>query len=304
MPPFLKNIAFAGSRSRATAIFYKSKGQDTAGWDKTTHTQTVKEGKDKLITLAGYDLAGFYVVSSDPSICTIHERVPENAPKLLMERTFVITAIRDGACEIQALYSATNKTVLASAKIVVSNVKMAAKPVFFPGERMKGDCRMGTIFVVGGNGEHYDAAGGSPAAYKDNGGHTSDPTPPRTYVLGAQHHATTGTWPNSAIPFGAALRLGTEPGRVEYQVGGNVWAAVNGPKGVIVKYMKEFARKDGQTRTTESCDKDLAELLFNVDKKTLRVNHWDQNDFGRWAWNMTVNGGISPYYVHTTPMNE
>ena len=130
------------------AVFEKIKGQDTLGWDKTTKTQIVKEGKDTLITLAGYDLVSFYVVSSDPTVCTVHERVPENAPKLLMQRTFVVTAIRDGECEIQALYSATNKRVLAAAKIVVSNVKMPARLVFFPGERTKGDRRMGTIFVM------------------------------------------------------------------------------------------------------------------------------------------------------------
>ena len=204
------------------AVFEKIKGQDLVGYDKATHTQTIKEGKDTLLTLAGYDLATFYVISSNEKICTIHERTPIDAPKPLMQRMFVITGVTDGECEIQALYSEKNRTVLASTKIVVTNVKMNAKLVFFPGERTKGDCRQGTIFVVGGKGEHYDAAGGAPAAYKDNGGHTSDPTPAGVYVLGAQHHATTGTWPNSSIPFGASIRLAGE-GKVEYLLGGDRW---------------------------------------------------------------------------------
>lgn len=287
------------------AVFYKSKGQDATGWDKSTHTQTLKEGKDTMMTLAGYDMTGFYVVSSNPAICTVHERTPADVKPPVSERHFVITAVQDGECEVQALFSEKNKTVLANFKVVVTNVKMAAKLVFFPGERTVGDCTMGTIFVVGGNGEHYDAAGGAPDAYKDNGGHTSDPTPPGIYVLGPQHKATTGTWPNSSIPFGAKLRMGTEPGRVEYLVGGNNWAAVNGPKGIVVKYMKEFALRDKKTRTTEDCDNELAGLLFtDRERKNLRIDYWDQNDFGRWSWNMTLNGKITPYYIHTTPMNE
>lgn len=294
------------------AIFFKAQGQDVQGWDKTSHTQSIQEGKETMISLGGYDLGSFFIVSSDPAICTVHERTPANTPRPIMQRDFLLTAVKDGECELRAMYSDTSKTVLASVKIVVKNQKMAAKLVFFPGERRVGDCTMGTIFVVGGNGERYDAAGGSPQWYKDNGGHRSDPTPKGTYVLGAQHKATTGTWPNSSIPFGAALRLGTEVDRVEYLVGGNTWAAVNGPKGIVIRYMKEFAKKDGKTRTTEDCDEELSRVLFlEGDKKlppgqrkTLRINYWDQNDFGRWAWNLTQNNRATEFFVHTTPLNE
>jgi hypothetical protein len=290
------------------AVFEKTKGQDTLGWDKATKTQTLKEGKDTLITLAGYDMAGLFVVSSNPAVCTIHERTQKPAPgkplPLLMERHFVVTALTDGECEIQAHYSATNHRVLASAKIVVSNVKMAAKLVFFPGERSVGDTRMGTIFVVGGKGEHYDAAGGAVTAYKDNGGHTSDPTPPGLYVLGSQHHATTGTWPRSSIPYGAPLRLAAD-GTVEYLMGGTRWGAVNGPRGIVVKYMKEFFAKDRIQKTTAQCDAELKPLLFtDAAGKILRVKYWDLNDFGRWSWNMTQNNKLTPFYIHTTPENE
>ncbi|WP_254509591.1 L,D-transpeptidase family protein [Anatilimnocola floriformis] len=287
------------------AVFEKSKGQDLTGWDKITHTQTIKEGKDTRMTLAGYDMTGFYVISTDTSVCTIHETTSPTVKQPVAERQFVVTGVRDGSCEIQALYSEKNRTVLASFKVIVTNVKMAAKLVFFPGERTVGECTMGTIFVVGGNGEHYDAAGGAPAAYKGEGGHTSDPTPPGVYVLGPQHKATTGTWPNSAIPWGAQLRLGKEPGRVEYLQGGNSWAAANGPTGIIVKYMKQFAARDGKTRTTEECDNELAGLFFtDRERKVLRTTSWDQNDFGQWSWNLTLNGKITPFYIHTTPLNE
>ena len=203
------------------AVFEKTKGQSAQGWDKPTHTQTIQEGKEAMISLGGYDLGTFWIVSSDPSVCTVHERTPKETPRPIMQRDFLLTGIKDGECELRAMYSDTSKTVLASIKIVVTNKQMAAKLVFFPGEKRVGDCTLGTIFVVGGNGERYDAAGGSPDPYKDKGGHRSDPTPKGVYVLGAQHKATTGTWPNSCIKFGTAIRLGKEPGRVQYQIAGD-----------------------------------------------------------------------------------
>lgn len=285
------------------AVFNKAPGQDVFGWDKSSKTQVIKEGKDTLLALEGYDLRSFHVISSDPTVCTIHERLVDNAPKLLMQRVFVITALREGECEIRAMYSAKSNTVLAAAKIVVSNVKMAAKLVFFPGERRVGNTLMGTIFVVGGNGERYDAAGGAAVSKRDYGGHTADPTPAGTYILGPQHHATTGTWPRSAVPYGANLRL-AKSGIVEWQTGPNSWQAINGPKGVVTKYRKQFAQRDGEIVTTEESDAELASLLFDKSGKSLRTPIWDLNDFGRWAWNLTLNGALSPYYVHTTPENE
>ena len=287
------------------AVFEKTKGQSALGWDQASHMQTIQEGKESLISLGGYDLGTFYIISTNPSVCTVHERTAPDAPRPLMQRDFLLTGVKDGECELRAMYSDTSQTVLASIKIVVTNQKMAAKLVFFPGERRLGDCTMGTIFVVGGNGERYDAVGGSPKAYKDKGGHRSDPTPKGVYVLGAQHKATTGTWPNSCIPFGAKLRLGTEPHRVQYQIAGDQWADVNGPKGYVTKFKKEFALKDGVRKTTEQCDKELnAELFTDSTWTKLKFDTWMLNDFGRWSWNMTQNNKNTEFYIHTTSPNE
>jgi hypothetical protein len=193
---------------------------------------------------------------------------------------------------------------MASFQAHATSTKNTFKLVFFPGERSQGGVTSGTIYVIGGNGERFKAAGGAPAAYQDRGGHTSDPTPPGRYILGSQHHVTTGTWPNSAIPYGSRIRILLEDKRIEFETPGKTWLPVTGPNGVVVRYMKEFALRDGTSRTWQDCDAELRTLLINPKTGWLRTAYWDLNDFGRWGWNMTKNGAITPFYIHTTPIDE
>src|SRR5437588_521147 len=79
-----------------------------------------------------------------------------------------------------------------------------------------GAVTMGTIYVIGAGGESMKAAGGPPVGRPDRGGHTIDPTPAGNYVLGPRIHVVAPSWPTSAIPWGAALRLNAA-GEVEYE---------------------------------------------------------------------------------------
>jgi hypothetical protein len=283
------------------ATFEKAAGQSTRGWDAKAGQQVIPVGTDADMSLKGPDADGLLVTSSDLTVCTVHEKVP-STPVPGSGRTFEVTALRAGDCQVEARTKAPERRLAASFQVHATASKHAFKLVFFPGERTSRGVTLGSIYVVGGNGERFQAAGGAVSARKDRGGHTSEPTPPGRYILGSQQHVTTGTWPRSAVPYGSRIRLLLD-GRIEFESPGKKWLPVTGPKGVVVKYMIEFARRDGDKLTVEECDETLKTLLL-APNGTLRTVFWDLNDFGRWGWNLTRNGAITPYYVHTTPETE
>src|SRR5262249_48916847 len=51
-------------------------------------------------------------------------------------------------------------------------------------------------------------------------------------------------------------------------------------------------------------DAELRAALINPVTKVLAVTTWERNDFGRWGWQLMRNGHGTPFFVHTTPLNE
>jgi hypothetical protein len=176
--------------------------------------------------------------------------------------------------------------------------------VFFPGETTSGDRVVGTIYVVGGGGEKYEAAGGPPKGSNDRGGHTKEPTPKGHYTLGRRAHVIALSWPRSSIPFGATFRV--HNGECEYQddshKGG--WHVVTGPHGVFTLAWINFQMRDKQKVDVKDVTEKVRNAFIDPVTKAPRFSEWRLNDFGRWGWNLRTRHGGTPYYVHTTPEDE
>src|SRR5205085_1642556 len=112
--------------------------------------------------------------------CTIHELPSTSAPQL---RRFVITALKAGSTWIFAELAAPGyKGIVAGTMFVqVTGSKHGIRLMFFPGERSVNysktkSATVGMIYVVGGNGERYSAAGGPQVGSVNpaDGGHTAE----------------------------------------------------------------------------------------------------------------------------------
>jgi hypothetical protein len=162
---------------------------------------------------------------------------------------------------------------------------------------------LGRIYVIGGRGESYEAACGPRPkhGFKDRGGHHAGHTPAGLYILGRQEHHTTMGWPNSSIPYGAALRAGTD-GYLEFLDHGE-WKRADGPHGVWTESKKVFKQKSGLPGVITEDDKAEFRGYAYREDGSLRPT-WIMNDFGKWSWNLMSNGKRTPYYVHTTPEDE
>ncbi|MGC1618068.1 MAG: hypothetical protein WA765_06215 [Candidatus Acidiferrum sp.] len=180
---------------------------------------------------------------------------------------------------------------------------VSRKGVRFELAKFKEVTALGRIYVMGGRGESYEAAGGPPPGkgHKDSGGHRAGYTPPGLYILGRQEHHTTMGWPNSSIPYGAPLRAGSD-GYVEFLDHGH-WKKADGPHGVWTEATKQFSQRDGEPAViTEEDKSDFRKYAYRQDG-SLRPT-WIRNDFGEWSWNLMRLGKRTPYYVHTTPEDE
>lgn len=185
-------------------------------------------------------------------------------------------------------------------------VQKKLRLVFYPGDRgVKNGTTLGTIYVVGGGGEQYEACGGPPpgSGYADRGGHTADETPAGIYVLDYKEHHTTMNWPMSVIPWGAPLRL--EGGELEYQVKGK-WIRATGPDGTVTKASLLFAQRTHRRALSEA---EKAEVVTSTRDYMIEAVGplpaiYQLNDFGEWAFNLTRGGSRTAYYVHTTPDDE
>ena len=164
---------------------------------------------------------------------------------------------------------------------------------------------MGSIYVVGANGERFDATGGPSFGYQDHGGHTAESTPAGHYTLGPKIHVSTASWPMSVIRWGAALRL-NQSSEVEFSDDGRKWRLATGLLGEVTQAEIAYLNRDGKLHlVSKQRIVDHVRAIF-VDPLSdkLRSPIWEKNDFGRWGWNMLAKGKGTGFYVHTTPADE
>ena len=205
---------------------------------------------------------------------------------------------------------------LARMEVEVTGSSHGVRLVFFPGERKfthltkkkkRKPETVGTIYVIGGNGEQYSAAGGPPDPFADpdQGGHTGEPTPPGHYVLGPKQHVTTTSWPMSVIPWGATLQI--KNGEAEWQDENGRWRLATGPNGEVTQAMMQYQnRSRDKTYTRDQIIDGIRADFIDPDTGKLVDQTYELNDFGKWGWNLRALPGKTPtaYYVHTTDGNE
>ena len=282
------------------ANFGKYSNLSKHGWTEKTATQVIAIGQNAHIGLWGGGPAGedLIVKATDPSICVTHEEPSNKA--YAHWRHFLITALRDGRTTITA--TMPSGAIWASMTAEVTG-KAGVRLVFFPGERMAGTTTAGTIYVIGGHGENIKAAGGPPVGRPDRGGHTIDPTPPGNYVLGPRIHVVAPSWPKSAIPWGATLRLNAAK-EAEYESPPGHWRRATGAGGVVTDAQMAFYRRGGLKPDLKRVIEEVRGYFVNPKTGLLWDTTWVWNDFGRWGWNLLRNGHGTPYFVHTTPGDE
>jgi hypothetical protein len=285
------------------ANFGKFANLNPSGWDAGTATQTMGMGKEAHIGLWGGGPTGevLEVKAADPTVCIVHEEPsPRASPHW---RHFLLTALRDGITKVNAFLPGT-LSAWASMEVKVGG-SAGVRLVFFPGERMTGSVTEGTIYVIGGHGEHMKAAGGPPKSgrHLHQGGHTFEPTPAGNYVLGPRQHVTTSSWPASVIPQGASLRLNTA-NEVEYQNTAGHWRQASGISGDVTKAEISFRHRGGQHDPMTKILADVRKAFIDPATGALWSDTWLWNDFGLWGWNLRQGGHNTAYWVHTTPQNE
>jgi hypothetical protein len=282
------------------ANFGKYANLSAAGWSERTATQVIAIGQNAHVGLWGGGPAGedLIVRASDPSICVTHEE-PANA-RYSHWRHFLITSLRGGETTVTA--TMPSGAIWASMTVKVSG-RVGVRLMFFPGERIAGSTMVGTIYVIGGNGDGIRAAGGPPTGRYDRGGHTIESTPAGKYVLGARVHVVAPSWPMSAIPWGAALRINAS-GEAEFEASAGKWRVATGPDGVVTKAQMNFLAKDRLNPRIDVVVDTVRRIFIDPATGQLRSSTWERNDFGRWGWNLLANGRPTPYFVHTTPQDE
>ena len=300
-------------RGTLMAGFDKFANLSLHGWNKATLTQTIKVGESAHIGLWGGGPAGedFDVFGSDDRICVTHE---EPRPKMAVYknwRHFLLTGLKPGTVNVKAFLPGTSSEYARALTVVVTG-SSKVKLIYFPGENDfpdadGGTTTMGTIYVIGGKGEAIRAAGGPRVGYTNpaDGGHTAEPTPAGHYTLGPRKHVVTSSWWQSSIPYDAALRLNAK-GDVEFQddEGKGNWVQATGANGVLTKALYGYKTRMKEKTTPAAVDAELRASLINPITKTLRTTIWKDNDFGRWGWQLVRKGEGTPYFLHTTPLNE
>jgi hypothetical protein len=300
------------------ASFEKAPNQSKKGWDERSGSQTLGVGEDTEVSLRPTrpEDEGLEIVIDEPSVCTVHERPPTGAPRT---RRFVITALKEGSAMVYARVPRSapdhRGDNVAYLLVVVKGPKRGVRLVFFPGERSVNytssrTVTLGMIYVVGGEGERFSAAGGPPLGYIDptQGGHTVDPTPAGRYVLGPKEHVTTSTWIKSVIPWGAAIRINGS-GEAEFKGDKGGWRLATGPNGEVTAAAIAFAQKSQTKDKKPTRDETIAKvraIFIDPTTKALKLTTWELNDFGKWGWNLRAQPGRTPtaYYIHTTPADE
>lgn len=282
------------------AHFGKYANLSRHGWTESTRTQVLSVGENAHVGLWGGGFSGedLAVTVDDPTICIVHEEAAN--PAYPHWRHFLITALRKGESTIKAAVATGGVWSTVTVKVVG---QASVRLVFFPGENTVGTTIEGTIYVIGGKGESMKAAGGPPVGYADHGGHTAEPTPPGHYVLGPRVHVTTSSWPNSAIPWGAALRKNSDD-EVEFEAAPGTWRLATGPKGAVVQATVAFYQREKLSVKLVDVIRDVRLSFVDPATNKLWSATWEKNDFGRWGWNLRLKGHSTAYYVHTTPDDE
>ncbi len=173
--------------------------------------------------------------------------------------------------------------------------------VVYPGEsKNRFGQVVGHLYVNDGP-ERFDVAGGPPARRPigDLGGHTATRTPAGRYRLGRAEHHTTQGWPNSVVPWGAALREVAEI--VQYQMDGR-WIDASGVKGRVTQAFLLFAAKSGQPMSVLVASRHARQIFYDPYGKLM--SRWQRNDFGKWSWNLVLHGHRTVFFLHTTPADE
>ncbi|HXP88613.1 MAG TPA: hypothetical protein VN841_28035 [Bryobacteraceae bacterium] len=282
--------------------FGKYANLSTHGWTEKTATQVIAVGQNAHIGVWGApEGADVRLKPADPSICVAHEE-PFNKHYAQWHH-FLITALRDGETTLTAIATTTGSNIVDGTLTVKVVGRTGVKLVFFPGERMAGTQIHGTIYVIGGHGENIRAAGGPPRNAPGDGGHTFEPTPAGNYVLGPRVHVTTSSWPSSVIPWGAALKINGD-GEVEFEASPGKWHLATGPRGEVTQAQLAFDRRDHKNPTLAAEVKLVRDFFIDPVTKKLVATTYEQNDFGRWGWNLMKNGHKTPFWVHTTPEDE
>jgi L,D-transpeptidase catalytic domain len=290
------------------ANFDKFANLSPHGWDKATLTQTIKVGESAHIGLWGGGPRGeaLDVFGGDDRICVTHEEPKPKQPAYKDWRHFLLTGLKPGTINLKAFLPGTSIEYAKAVKVVVTGGSKI-KLVYFPGERDDGSTVMGTIYVIGGKGEAIPAAGGPRVGYKNpaDGGHTAEPTPAGHYTLGPRKHVVTASWWQSSIPWGAKLRLNAK-GDVEYQddEGKGNWVEATGVNGVLTKALYGYKTRMKEKTSLNAVDAELRAILINPVTRDLVGTIWERNDFGRWGWQLMQHGHGTPYFLHTTPLNE
>jgi hypothetical protein len=282
------------------AEFRKFGNLSSSGWDANSHTQTISVGQSAHIGLLGGAPLGDLIKVADPTICVVHEEPPRKGQVFM--RHFLLTALRPGETKISAV-DAWDGYAFYGAEMTVKVVgKSGVRLIFFPGERLVHEETVGTIYVIGADGDSMPAAGGPPVGGPDRGGHTFEPTPAGNYVLGPKVHVTTASWPASVIPWGAALRLNAA-GEVEYEVSQGRWVQATGPSGTVTNAQMAWNHRAKVYPKMQDVIKEVRDMFLD-DGGGLQFSTWVKNDFGRWGWNLRLNGQGTAYWVHTTPDDE
>jgi len=290
------------------ANFDKFANLSMHGWDRATQTQTIKVGESAHIGLWGGGPAGedLEVLGDDDRICVPHEEPRPKQAAYKNWRHFLVTGLKPGTIQLQAFLPGTSNEYAKAIKIVVTG-SSKVKLVYFPGERDDGTTVQGAIYVIGGKGESIRAAGGPRVGYKlaKDGGHTAEPTPAGHYTLGARKHVVTSGWWKSSIPWNAKLRINAK-GDVEYQddEGRGNWVQATGVHGKLTQALFAYKTHMKEKTTLRKVDAELRAALIDPTTNTLLVTVWKLNDFGRWGWQLLQQGHGTPYFLHTTPLDE
>lgn len=196
----------------------------------------------------------------------------------------------------------------------VVHVRIFPKLVFYPADIRSDEVRngapkdywLGTIYVLLAREEvaSYRACGGPRVRTWDDG-HIAEPTPRGHFTLGPAHHHVSDSWPRSSIPWGAAIRAGSD-GEVEFNDGSG-WRRATGDgapmnRAVIRSYVLRKEAIPSREKIQEEARLNFHKNTSNIESPLVSI--WERNDFGEWAFNLRSNGKRTAYYIHTTPENE
>jgi lipoprotein-anchoring transpeptidase ErfK/SrfK len=111
------------------------------------------------------------------------------------------------------------------------------------------------------------------------------------------------SWPNSVIPWGAALRINAA-GEVEFENSPGKWIVATGATGAVTLAKISFMKKDKLKPDVRAVTDQVRNVFIDPVSKALRATTWEKNDFGRWGWNLRQGGNSTAYFIHTTPEDE